>query len=69
MSDKNYEKRLTKDITERFDSLTANEVNDVVAYYFKHLGGADGCEECFEEHYLCFDCEIQLADYVRKSYI
>lgn len=61
-----YAKRLTKDIEERFNGLSQSQVEHLVEYYFEYLGGEDGCEECFDTHSLCFECEQDLVCEARR---
>lgn len=61
-----YEKRLARDIKARFDGLSEKQLQSLIKYYFEYLGDEGGCEECYEEHYLCAECELMLADEARR---
>lgn len=49
------------DIRNLFDGLSALQLNYLVDYYYKNLGGEDGCEECYETNSLCSECYFELS--------
>lgn len=60
------EKALRKAIAHRFSGLSERNLEKLTEYYFTHLGGADGCEECYEGKYLCGECEQELMSEAYK---
>lgn len=55
-----YEKALRKAISDRFSGLCERDLETLIKYYFDNYGGEGGCEECYEEWYLCGECENAL---------
>lgn len=55
-------KRIEKDIRKNFKG--DEHESEIVAYYFRALGGEGGCEECGDE--LCYECLQDLRRYQRK---